>query len=377
MTAATGSDPLARLTALPGVPDAVTAARSSIDALLRHRVMRRGSAKVTAEVSLRAARASAALEGYDVGLETLRAHLGRDLSMAAFSTGSPTGTGSPTDTDFPADAGSPADTGGAAMSGPTGEESAGNAAYTSVTLDTSVTLGAVRLYAELGTLRGAWERAPRQALARMHVLAAHGLVADTDLGRPRMSDRFASPSAAIVPAGQPASVSAGQTASGGAHAPVIVAGSADPTDPLGLGPAPSPTETAARLSGLTELLLARTSAPAIVVAAIVEGELLTIRPFGTFDGIIARAAGRLVLISRGLDPKAVTATEVGHIESGRIATGETATGDTTTSVYAGAARAYAAAGAEGVSQWIIYYARALELGARESLAICEAVARAN
>ncbi|WP_131771170.1 hypothetical protein [Candidatus Protofrankia californiensis] len=371
MTAAIGSDPLARLTALPGVPDAVTAARSSVDALLRHRVMRRGSAKVTAEVSLRAARASAALEGYDVGLETLRAHLGRDLPMAAFSTGSPTGT------DFPADAGSPADTGGAAMSGPTGEESAGNAAYTSATLDTSVTLGAVRLYAELGTLCGAWERAPRQALARMHVLAAHGLVADTDLGRPRMSDRFAPPSAAIVPAGQPASVSAGQTASGGAHAPVIVAGSADPADPLGLGPAPSPTETAARLSGLTELLLARTSAPAIVVAAIVEGELLTIRPFGTFDGIIARAAGRLVLISRGLDPKAVTATEVGHIESGRIATGETATGDTTTSVYAGAARAYATAGAEGVSQWIIHYARALELGARESLAICEAVARAN
>ncbi len=139
-------------------------------------------------------------------------------------------------------------------------------------------------------------------------------------------------------------------------------------------------------------MLARTSAPAILVAAIVEGELLTIRPFGTFDGIIARAAGRLVLISRGLDPKAVTATEVGHVESDRITTSATATSDVTTAdtttsnmtsgnvptgAYAEAARAYAGAGAEGVGQWIIYYAHALELGARESLAICEAVARAN
>ncbi len=357
MTAAVGSDPLARLATLPGVLDAVAAARSSVDALLRHRVMRRGSARVTAEVSLRAARASAALEGHDIALETLRAHLGRDLPVTA------TGTDSPADTGFPAGIED------GAIGRPTGEESAGNAAHTSVTLDTSVTLGAVRLYAELGTLCGAWERAPRQALARMHVLAAHGLVADTDLGRPRVPDRSPAPSAAIVSAGQPAS--------GGPPAPVVVAGTADPADSLGLGPAPSPAETAARLSGLTELLLARTSAPAIIVAAIVEGELLTIRPFGTFDGIIARAAGRLVLISRGLDPKAVTATEVGHVESGRIATGDTATGATTTSVYADAARTYAGAGADGVGQWIIHYARALELGARESLAICEAVARAN
>ncbi|KLL12262.1 hypothetical protein [Protofrankia coriariae] len=393
MTAAVGSDPFALLTALPGVHDAVTAARSSVDALLRHRVMRRGSAAVTTEVSLRAARASAALEGHDVGLEALRAHLNRALPAAS---GSASAEGS-----------AAADDGNEATGGQPGDEPSRGMAGTTGTFDIDATLGAIRLYAELGTLRGAWERAPRQALARMHVLVARGLVADIDLGRPRGRERPVS-SADLSPAGASptdvdragrpaASGSAGQVISGGspAAAPVVgtgVATAVDPADPLGLGPVPSPAETAARLGGLTELLLARTSAPAIIVAAIVEGELLTIRPFGTFDGIIARAAGRLVLISRGLDPKAVTATEVGHVESGRIITSATATSDVTTAdtttsnmtsgnaptgAYAEAARAYAGAGAEGVGQWIIYYARALELGARESLAICEAVARAN
>ncbi len=294
MTAvAAESDPLARLAALPGVTDSVTAARTSVDTLLRHRVMRRDSAKVTAEASLRTARASAALEGYDIGLDGLRTHLARDPST-------------PT-----ADAGE----------------------------SIKVTLGAVRLYAELGTLHSAWERAPRQALARMHMLVARGLIADADLGRPRAADQ------------------SGPEALDTTH----------PADPLGLGPAPAPGETAARLGGLTELLLARTTAPAIIVAAIVEGELLAVRPFGRFDGIVARAAGRLVLISRGLDPKAVTATDVGHVEAAQASADD----------YAGAARAYTAAGADGVGRWIIHYARALELGARESLAVCEAIARTN
>ncbi|WP_250286071.1 hypothetical protein [Frankia sp. CiP1_Cm_nod2] len=409
MTAATGSDPFALLTVLPGVHDAVTAARSSVDALLRHRVMRRGSAAVTTEVSLRAARASAALEGHDVGLEALRARLNRALPAATPGAGSPAGTAGSGASGSAADANEGA-------GGQPGDEPAGGLAGTAGALDIDVTLGAIRLYAELGTLRGAWERAPRQALARMHVLVARGLIADIDLGRPREREHpTASPasSADLLPAdaspapvshtGRPAaSGSSGQVASGGSPTAVPAGGTGvaaivDPADPLGLGPAPSPAETAARLSGLTELLLARTSAPAILVAAIVEGELLTIRPFGTFDGIIARAAGRLVLISRGLDPKAVTATDVGHVESGRITTSATAISDTTTADmtarnaatrntatgnvptdgYADAARAYAGAGAEGVRRWIIYYAHALELGARESLAICEAVVRAN
>ncbi|WP_239331646.1 hypothetical protein [Frankia sp. CiP3] len=312
MTAAVGSDPIARLATLPGVTDAVAAARTSVDTLLRHRVMRRDSARVTAEASLRTARASAALDGHDIALDDLRAHLGHDLRPATAADGS----GS-----------------------------------------FRTALGAVRLYAELGTLRDTWEHAPRQALARMHVLVARGLIADADLGRPRVAtwpDPGAASAAMDDPLGSPAG----------------------PVGPLGLGPAPTPAEATARLDGLTALLMARTAAPAIIVAAIVEGELLAIRPFGGFDGIIARAAGRLVLISRGLDPKAVTATDVGHIEAGRI-DGHRTYANTYAKAYADAVHAYTRADTHGVGAWIMHYAQAVELGARESLAICEAIARAD
>ncbi len=315
MTAVVGSDPLARLATLPGVTDAVAAARTSVDTLLRHRVMRRDSARVTAEASLRTARASAALDGHDIALDDLRAHLGHDLRPATAAGGSDS---------FRA------------------------------------ALGAVRLYAELGTLRDTWEHAPRQALARMHVLVARGLIADADLGRPRVAT-WPAPGAASAAMNDPL---------GGPGGP------AGPVGPLGLGPAPTPAEATARLDGLTELLMARTAAPAIIVAAVVEGELLAIRPFGGFDGIIARAAGRLVLISRGLDPKAVTATDVGHIEAGRI-DGHRTYANTHAKAYADAVHAYLGADTHGVGAWVIHYARAVELGARESLAICEAIARAD
>jgi hypothetical protein len=50
------TDLLAPLLALPGVEPAVAGARSAIDGLLSHRVLRRGSAEVTAESALRGAR---------------------------------------------------------------------------------------------------------------------------------------------------------------------------------------------------------------------------------------------------------------------------------------------------------------------------------
>ena len=58
-------DPLARVAQLPGVASAVAAARDSVDALLRHRLLRRRAAEVTAEASLRSARASAAMSGHE------------------------------------------------------------------------------------------------------------------------------------------------------------------------------------------------------------------------------------------------------------------------------------------------------------------------
>lgn len=265
-------DPFADVAALPGVPAAVDAARAAVDRLLAHRVLRHRSAEVTAECALRSARASAALDGAEVPLPALRAA--------------------------------------------TGEVAAG--------LPPAV-VGAVRLLAELGALLPVWERAPRQALARMHVLAAPGVAGDR-LGRPR-----------------------------GPGAPA--------DDVLGLGAAPSAGEAAARLDGLADLLLAPTSAPASVVAAVVHGELLAVRPFGYADGLVARAAGRLVLVGRGLDPKALSSPEVGHRE---LAT-----------EYVAAARGYVRGGPAGVAGWVAHCARAVETGAREGLAVCEALLRAS
>jgi len=282
--AAGPADLLAPLLALPGVEAAVADARAAVDALLSHRVLRRGSAEVTAESALRGARASAELEGAGIELERLRGQL----------------------------------MGGGRIALPSKDERGAR-----------VVEGAVRLHADLGQLLVPWRHSPRQALARLHVLAAADLVADRDgLGRPR-------------PAG-------------------VV-----PDDPVGIGPAPEPLEVAARLDGLARLLTGGTAVPAVVVAAVVHGELMALRPFGTVDGLVARAAARLVLIDRGLDPKAVSAPEVGHAELGGHGEGE----------YASALRAYAAGGPDGVATWVVHCARAVALGAREGLAVCEALRR--
>ncbi len=132
-------------------------------------------------------------------------------------------------------------------------------------------------------------------------------------------------------------------------------------DPLGLGAAPDPVEVAARLDGLARVLTAGTSAPAVVVAAVVHGELMALRAFGTADGLVARAAARLVLVDRGLDPKAVSAPEVGHAEMHHE--------------YPEALRAYVRGGEDGVATWLVHCARAVALGAREGLAVCEAIKR--
>ena len=273
-------DLLAPLLDLPGVPDAVAEARSAVDGLLSHRVLRRGSAEVTAESALRGARASAELEGAGIELERLRGQL-----MA-----------------------------GGTVTLPSKDERGAR-----------LVEGAVRLHADLGQLLVPWRHSPRQALARLHVLAASEIVADPDaLGRPRS-------------VGQPYD------------------------DPAGLGAAPEPMEVAARLDGLARVLTGGTSAPAVVVAAVVHGELMALRPFGTADGIVARAAARLVLVDRGLDPKAVSAPEVGHAELHAD--------------YPEALRAYVSGGPEGVATWIAHCCRAVALGAREGLAVCEAIRR--
>ncbi len=134
-----------------------------------------------------------------------------------------------------------------------------------------------------------------------------------------------------------------------------------------LPPAPGAEEVAARLDQLSRLLVARAEgqgvgAPALVVASVVHGELLALRPFGAYNGMIARAAQRIVLIAEGLDPKAICPAEVGLAELG-------------TDTYRRALAGYLAGTPEGMAAWIAHCGRALRLGVRESTAVCEAMQR--
>lgn len=238
-----------------------------VDKLLSHRMLRRSSAQIAAEAALRGARSSAALDGTVVELEALR--------------------------------------GGEVPSDP-------------------VLQGALRLSVEVGALVDVLGRAPRQALARLHTVAAGESLPADRVGRPRADD--------------------------------------DPlADPLGLGDPPPAVAVAARLDALAELLTVKGGAPAIVVAAVAHGELLALRPFSWGNGLVARALERLVLVSRGLDPKAVTSPELGHWELA----GE----------YGERAAGYLNGSAEGVVAWVVHCADAVRLGAREGVAMCEALQR--
>lgn len=259
--------PLADLAAEPTVAAAVDQARAMVDKLLSHRMLRRSSAQIAAEAALRGARSSAALEGTVVELEALR-------------------TG-----DVPSD---------------------------------PILQAALRLSVEVGSLVDVLGKAPRQAMARLHTVAAGESLPADRVGRPRGDD--------------------------------------DPlTDPLGLGDPPTAAAVAARLDALADLLTVKAGVPAIVVAAVAHGELLALRPFSWGNGLVARALERLVLVSRGLDPKAVTSPELGHFELA----GE----------YGERAAGYLSGSADGVVAWVVHCADAVRLGAREGVAMCEALQR--
>jgi Fic family protein len=186
--------------------------------------------------------------------------------------------------------------------------------------------GALRVTAEAGQLLDVWRQSPLRVLARLHLVAAGGTAAEDAVGRPRL---------------------AGETVETGAP---------------GLPPLPDSDEVAARLDGLSRLLVAGSSAPALVVAAVVHGELLALRPFRSHNGLVARAAERIVLVGSGLDPKSVCPSEVGHLEAGE-------------QEYVRALGGYASGTAEGMASWIAHCGRAVELGGRESTAVCEALQR--
>lgn len=87
------------------------------------------------------------------------------------------------------------------------------------------------------------------------------------------------------------------------------------------------------------------------------GELLTLRPFGSADGVVARAAARLTMIVTGLDPRGLSVPEVGHLRSGDR--------------YLRLAAGYASGDPEKVAAWLIEVCRCLEAGAREGSSIAD------
>jgi hypothetical protein len=239
-------DPLAPLLDLPGVAPALDAARVAVDRSLRHRALRRSGGAVAAEIGLRSAVASAALDGHAYELEDVRNGLVTD----------------------------------------------------------PVVQGALRATAALDGLSGTWSKAPRQVLAKLHILIARDVVPAPALGRPREAG------------------------------------------------------TVARLDTLVSLVVGDPGTPALLLAAVVHGELLALRAFEGPNGVLARAAARLALIGGGLDTRGLLAIEVGHRER--------------EPEYVGAAGAFATGTPDGLRSWLKHYAAAVTLAAEELERVAEA-----
>jgi len=226
-------DSLAPLLSLPDVAPSVAGARDRVDELLRHRALRRSGGPLAAEVGLRSAVASASLSDHAYAIDAVR----------------------------------------------------------SGTVLDPVVQGALRIAAALGDLSDRWARSPRQVLARLHVLAASGVVPADSLGRPV-------------------------------------------GDPL----------VAARLSALCDLVVADVGDP-LVRAAVVHGELLALNAFSGANGLVARAAARLTLMSSGLDVRGLVAVDLGHLER--------------EPEYVGSAHAFATGTPDGVRSWLKHYCLAV------------------
>jgi hypothetical protein len=158
-----------------------------------------------------------------------------------------------------------------------------------------VAQAALRVSVELLALSPVLARSPLQALARLHSLAAAG--SDPDLvGRPRDAD------------------------------------------------------AAARLR--QALVVLQGARPALVTAALLHAELVTADAFATANGIVARAAERLVLVGSGVDPKSLVVPEAGHLAL--------------RPAYESNLRGYATGDQAGVRSWLLYCAEAYAAGAEAS-----------
>jgi hypothetical protein len=112
---------------------------------------------------------------------------------------------------------------------------------------------------------------------------------------------------------------------------------------------PRDADSLGRVQALGRLLSGETSAPALLVAAVVHADLATVAPFPSHNGIVARAAERLVWVSRGVDERSVLVPEAGHLAL--------------RAAYESNLRAYRDGGPAGVHAWLRYAAEAAVQGA--------------
>jgi hypothetical protein len=175
------------------------------------------------------------------------------------------------------------------------------AAVRAGTVTDPVLQGALRVGAELVGLAPRWLQAPPQVLTRLHILAARGVVAD--LGRP------------------------------------------------------APVGGTARLLALRSVL--DSTAPALLRAAVVHGELLALRAFEGPNGVVARGAARLTLIASGFDERGLLPVDVGHASRGPE--------------YTGAAGAFATGTRDGLRAWIKHCCASVVAASSSLAEICEEV----
>ena len=156
---------------------------------------------------------------------------------------------------------------------------------------------ALRVSTEVLSLVPVVKQAPLQAFVRLHAVAAKGVIDESRLGR------------AI-------------------------------------------TEVASRRIQELSQALTQTKVPGLLQAAIAHGELITVAPFASHNGIVARAAERLLMVATGVDPASVVVPEAGHLA---LRPG-----------YESHLRRLREGGQAGLHAWLLYVADAQVKGAESS-----------
>lgn len=162
----------------------------------------------------------------------------------------------------------------------------------------AVAQDALRVSTELLSLVPTLGRSPLQALARLHALASAASLPAEQRGRPRDA------------------------------------------------------ESAGRLRDLADLITSSAGSPGLLVAAVVHADLATAAPFASHNGLVARAAERLVLVARGVDEKSLVVPEAGHLALREA--------------YESNLRGYATGGDAGVHSWLLYATEAYAAAAEAS-----------